>query len=286
MTHSVQLPLTLSQRWHRRRDRYRPPHEVITPSEYEVAAIPDDRTARAFIVQHHYSGSMGAARFRHVLVRRGRLVGVAVYSHPVNDRTLTSVFPGDATESVELGRFVLVDEVPGNGETWFLARSFELLRREGLLGVVAFSDPVPRSTADGRRIFPGHIGRIYAAHNSVYLGRGAASVLHLLPDGRVLSRRTIQKIRARERGWEGAVRQLRRYGAPAPGRDLSAWLRQCLQALTRPLRHRGNHKYAWVIDRARRALRRDLDRLHRAYPTQIDLGTAAAGPSATIGGRR
>jgi hypothetical protein len=270
MARTVQLPLNLSQRWRRRRDRYRPPDAVITPSESDVAAIPDDRTARAFIVQHHYSGSMGAARYRHVLLRHGRLVGVAVYSHPVNDLTLTSVFPGDATDSVELGRVVLLDEVPGNGETWFLARSFELLRREGLLGVVAFSDPVPRTTAGGRVIFPGHIGRIYAAHNSVYLGRGASSLLRLLPDGRVISKRTLQKIRARERGWEGAVRQLVRCGAPPPGRDLDAWLRQCLQMLTRPLRHRGNHKFAWTLDRSSRALRRHLARLHRAYPTQVD----------------
>ena len=31
--------------------------------------------------------------------------------------------------TVELGRFVLLDSVAGNGETWFLARSFDILRK-------------------------------------------------------------------------------------------------------------------------------------------------------------
>ena len=40
--------------------------------------------------------------------------------------------------TVELGRFVLLDSVAGNGETWFLARSFEILRKHAIVGVVSF----------------------------------------------------------------------------------------------------------------------------------------------------
>ena len=119
-----------------------------------LSVLPDDATAKAFVREHHYSGSYPAARWRFGLFRRGVLQGVAVFSHPCNDRVLTSIFPGPATGSVELGRFVLLDEVPGNGETWFLGRCFARLRREGLAGVVAFSDPCrrlhrPRGQHDG-----------------------------------------------------------------------------------------------------------------------------------------
>lgn len=268
----AQLPLALGcQRWRDRRDRYRPAGEVIEPSEYEVASAREERLARAFVERHHYSGRWVAARFTYELYRRDRLVGAAVFSHPVHDRVLTSVFPGEPIESVELGRFVLLDEVPGNGETWFLARAFELLRREHLLGVVSFSDPVPRTTASGVVIFPGHLGTIYKAHNAVYIGRGTARTLRLLPDGRVFSERAIQKIRAQERGWHGAARLLQQFGAPPPGPDISTWLREQLASLTRPLRHRGNHKYAWTLDRRSRALRRHLAALRQPYPSHLDV---------------
>jgi hypothetical protein len=167
---------------------------------------------------------------------------------------LTSVFPGDPLDSVELGRFVLLDSVPGNGETWFLARTFERLRRLGLSGVVSFSDPVPRRTAEGRLVFAGHLGTIYQAHNACYLGRSRPSTIRLLPDGTVLSNRALQKVRAREKGWRYVAAILERHGARTPeeGEDLSRWLNLWLPALTRTLRHRGNHKYAWALPGASR----------------------------------
>jgi hypothetical protein len=53
--------------------------------------------------------------------------------------------------------------VPGNGESWFIARCFERLRREGFVGVVAHSDPLRRTRADGTVVCPGHVGTIYQA---------------------------------------------------------------------------------------------------------------------------
>lgn len=244
-----------NQRWRERRDSYRPAGEVIRVADYEVAPIADDRTARAFVERHHYSGSYPAARHRVGLYRRGELAGVAVFSHPSNDRVLVNTFPGLSTAgAVELGRFVLLDEVPGNGETWFLARCFELLRGAGIDGVVSFSDPVARTTAEGARVFPGHIGTIYQAANATYLGRGTARTLRLLPDGKVMSARTIQKIRAGERGWVAGREQLVAVGADALPVDASeadrrAWLHRWLPKLTRPLRHPGNHRYAWALTR-------------------------------------
>lgn len=233
----------MNQRWRERLATYRDPAEQIRTTDYEVAAIADDSTPKAFVEQHHYSGSYPAARFRFGLYRRGQLEGVAVFSHPCSDKVLTNVFPVPALEAVELGRFVLLDQVAGNGETWFLGRCFEQLRVAGLFGVVSFSDPCARTAVDGRQVFPGHLGTIYQAHNAVYLGRSTARSLKLLPDGTVLSARTAQKIRRQERGWEHAVEQLRRFGAgPLEGHP-AFWLARWSELLTRTFRHPGNHRY-------------------------------------------
>jgi hypothetical protein len=242
----------MNQRWRSSRDSYRPPEETIRTREYDVEELTRDTEAKQFVLEHHYEGSYPAARFRFGLYHHGLLVGVAVFSHPMNDKTVTNVFPGPATDAVELGRFVLLDEVPGNGETWFLARAFEQLRRKELRGVVSFSDPVPRTNVRGRTVFLGHIGTIYQAHNGQYLGRGTPRTLKLLPDGQVLSDRVIQKIRAREQGWEYGIDLLVQHGAPVPEGDLREWLQLWLPRITRPLRHPGNHKYAWELSKRRR----------------------------------
>ncbi len=235
----------MNQRWRKHRTLYRPPSEVIRTREYEVAAIESDAEAKAFIAQHHYSHSYPAARFRFGLYHRGTLCGVAVFSHPCNDLVLTRVFRCVPILAVELGRFVLLDSVPGNGETWFLARCLEQLRKSDLVGVVTFSDPVPRKTAEGRLVHPGHIGTIFQAFNGVYLGLGTPRTLHLLPDGRVLNDRAIQKIRCGEQGWNYAASLLEEFGAPPVGEDRTSWLAEWLPRLTRAIRHPGNHRYAW-----------------------------------------
>ena len=247
----------MNQRWLAGRSSYRPAGEVIRTSEYDVEEITSDTVAKSFILTHHYAGSYPAARFRFGMYRRGELAGVAVFSHPCNDKVLTGTFPWSAKESVELGRFVLLDEVPGNGETWFLARAFEKLRKQPIRGVVSFSDPVPRTSVSGVTTFRGHIGTIYQAFNGAYLGRGTARRLRILPDGTALSDRALQKIRSGEQGWRYSAAILERFGAEAcPEDNRSEWLRAWLPQLTRTLRHPGNHKYAWIISRERVMLER------------------------------
>jgi hypothetical protein len=239
------------QRWRDRRGVYRPAGETIVTAHYEVAAISDDRTARGFVVQHHYAASYPNARFRFGLYWGGLLVGVAVFSHPVNDRIL-DVFGGERREAVELGRLVLLDLVPGNAESWFIARCFELLRREGIRGVVSFSDPVRRTTADGRVVLAGHVGTIYQATNGIYTGRSKAERRLLLPDGTMIHNRALAKIRARDSRWRSAAKPLVRAGA-SPLRDdedARAWVDRWATRLCRPLHHTGNHRYLFALDRA------------------------------------
>ncbi len=264
-----QYCLNLNQRWAEGRASYRRPEEFIRTSEYDVAEILDDTTARNFVLTHHYSKTFPSARFRAGLYHHGELVGVAVFSHPCSDKVLTNVFPAKATDSVELGRFVLLDEVPGNGESWFIARAFDILRSHEIAGVVSFSDPLPRRTAVGEVVFLGHIGTIYQASNGVYLGRGTARTLHILPDGRVFSDRAAQKIRKGERGWRYAAAQLEKWGASEVPEDLEerhAWFDLALRRFTTTVRHRGNHKYAWPLTQS---MRRVLP-LSLPYPKHLD----------------
>lgn len=251
----------MNQRWRDRVSTFRPAGETINPRRYEVAPIESDGIAKRFVVDHHYAGTYPAARVRVGLYRAGELAGVAVFSHPCNDAVLTNVFDAPALEAIELGRFVLLDDVEGNGETWFLARCFEELRGRGFRGVVSFSDPIARVAVDGRVVHPGHVGTIYQAHNGRYLGRSSAVPLRLLANGQVLSKRAISKIRSGERGWRYAAELLERAGAtPAPleSEARGAWLAAWLPALTRAVRHPGNHRYAWPLERRTRILLESL----------------------------
>lgn len=239
------------QRWRLGRDSYRPAGEPIETRRYEVAALLDDATPRAFVEAHHYSGSYVAARRRFGLYRGEALVGVAVFSVPARAAALACL-PGEDLERAELGRFVLLDEVPANGETWFLGRAFEDLRAEGFRGVVSFSDPYARRALDGRLVFPGHVGTIYQAHNAVFLGRSKPRALRLWADGTALHPRALAKLRSRERGWRYVVERLVERGASPPqdlGEGLDAWAATWLERLTRVVRHPGNLKYAWTLQR-------------------------------------
>ena len=245
----------VTQRWRQGRTSYLPRRKVIRPAEFEVAPLTDDSEAKRFIVRHHYSHSYPAARRRFGLYRRNWLVGCAVFSYPTHTKALTKVFDVEPALLLELGRLVLLDEVEANGESWFVSRCFEHLRRKGMVGIVSFSDPVPRMTETGEVVAPCHVGFVYQALSACYLGRSAPRVLRLLPDGRVIHERPIQKIRGSERGWRYAARPLEESGAsPAPCGDKTAWLNYWLARLTRKLPHGGNHKYAWALDRTARKL--------------------------------
>ena len=253
---------TVCQRWRERRGVYRLAGEPFDPRAHEVAPIVDDTTARAFVEAHHYSGTYPAARRRFGLYTRGDLVGVAVFSQPMQDASLR---PWGRADAMELGRLVLLDDVRANGESWFVARCFEALRRDGLAGIVSHSDPEARTDADGVTVFAGHIGTVYQALGAVYTGRASPRTMRLAADGRELSNRAASKLRNGERGARYAAAQLVAAGArePAPGEDLAAWYRAEVARVTRPQRHRGNHRYVWALSRA---AHRDLAASSLPYP--------------------
>lgn len=242
------------QRWTERRETRRPAGETIRTGDYEVARITAAQ-AVAFVERHHYSGVCAPPAHPYGLFLHGVHVGTATFGPPPSMNAHRKVFPTLATdEAVTLGRFVLVDEVPGNGESWFLARCFELLAPRGIAAVESCSDPEPRVSEDGRVVHRGHVGTIYQATNGVYIGKTNPSTLRLLPDGTVYSNKASGKVRTGDVGRGYSEDQLVRWGAVPlmPGEDRETWLAYWRGQLTRSHRHRGNHRYLWCLDRRRR----------------------------------
>lgn len=272
--------MTACQRWAvgRRQAWVRPEGGYFEPGGYGVDRV-TSTTAKAFVTGHHYSGTFPADRLNYGLfdlaAASPALVGVATLSVPTSKPVLTGMFPGlePYEESLELGRFVLEEQVRFNGETWFLTEAFRLAAHDGVRGVVSFSDPMPRRTADGQLIMPGHVGLIYQAKNAVYTGRSSARTRWLLPDGTLFSERARQKIRQQEPGHEYAERQLVALGAQPmrAGEKPAAWLRQALpDAGGRTVRHQGNHRYGFTL--GTRSQRRGVQLLGRpaVYPKHRD----------------
>ncbi len=265
-----------SQRWTAGTHSWRHRSEGgFNPARYSVEPV-DEATAKSYVLANHYSASYPAASRRWALRTQDRhLVGIAVLGVPMSTAVLTNVFPEcePFVESLELSRLILADAVPGNAESWFIARVFDEAAAAGIRGVVTFADPVPRIVA-GHLLFPGHIGTIYKASNAIYTGRATPRTLTLLPDGQVLSARAAQKLRQTERGHDHVEARLvalgaRRRQGSTPG---AAWLAQALDDVGAVrLRHPGNHRYAFrlgVTRRARAAV--EVTPHPLPYPTNAD----------------
>ncbi len=242
------------QRWECGRESRRPVGELIRPSEYDVELIADWSIARDFVSAHHYARSASSTSHSFGLYRGGELVGVALFGPPASMAAHQAVFPTlEPAEAVTLGRLVLLDAVPSNAESWFVARCFALLRRRGVAAVESCADPEPRTNIAGESVFRGHLGIVYQALSARYLGRTRPATLRLLPDGTVLSNRACGKLLRGERGAGRVVADLQHWGAAPlePNEDSRAWLRRWCAQLTRSMRHYGNHRYVWFLNKQR-----------------------------------
>lgn len=243
------------QRSTERRITWRPSGETIQASAYDAVSI-SPTAAIAFVRTHHYAGESSPPSHTFGLYQRGALAGVAVFSPLPSMNAHRKVFGDlDPDRAFGLGRFVLVDSVPGNGESWFIARCFAMLRDRGVIGIESCADPLR-----------GHVGTIYQATNGRYVGRTNPSMRYYLDDGTEVSGRAASKTRTGERGGGRSVRQLVAAGAQPPeaGADMKAWFARWRPLLTRKLHHPGNHRYVWCLDRRMR--RSVLAAPEQAYP--------------------
>lgn len=239
-----------SQRWLYKRGSFIPPSDHAHRGDYDVEELPDrSATARAFLSQHHYLGDRVPPIVKgYGLYKFGELCGVACFSVPACEAVITNAFEcSSARDGLELGRFCLLQSCSFNSETIFLSECLRRLKKLGYAGVVAHSDPEARTTSDGRIFHRGHWGQIYAAGSAVYTGRTKARTIYLLPDGSALDSRSLSKMRAGGARYSADV--LVKYGADAlqDGEDPYEWLSTWLGRITRPLYHRGCHRYLFPL---------------------------------------
>lgn len=255
------------QRWTERRESRRPAGELIRTSAYDVEPVEDWAIARGFVARHHYASSASPTSHSFGLYQRGTLAGVALFGPPASENAHRAVWPTlGPKEAVTLGRLVLLEDVPGNGESWFIARCFDLLRDRGIVGIESCADPQPRTKLGGERVHRGHLGIVYQATNGRHIGLTKPATLRLLPDGTAFSNRAAGKIVRGERGAGRAIALLVRWGADPlrAGDDALEWLRLWRARLTRPMRHGGNFRYLWCLDKRRR--REVLTAAAQPYP--------------------
>ena len=258
MTTTAAPEQTSCIRWNRRRHSEAPIY-TVNPSMYSVELIPRDM-AREFIEMHHYSGTFPAARLCVGLFRAGRLirgmselVGVSVASVGQQKAAGPCYAPGTAPEdTVELGRFVLLDDEPANTETFKLKRFMKLLRlhKPDVKFLLSYSDPFERRNAAGEVVKVGHFGIIYQAHNARYFGQGKARNKEMTRTGKIVCARTIAKIPKQHKGWRSALAELERDTGLSlrVGESLEAFVERALATLT-VIRHPGNHAYGWALER-------------------------------------
>jgi hypothetical protein len=299
------------QRWRRggRPSWARPEDGGFNKARYGVKEI-DERPARDFVMRIHYAGTWVATLRRYGLFdlkdeSGPRLVGAAILSNPSNEKVLTKPWPAFApyTETADVGRFCLEDQVPANAESHFLREVCRLAAADGYRGLVLFSDPVERWAAPeldaggnvivpGRIIKPGHFGIAYQGAGAIHVGESTPGVEYHFPDGSVFNRRAAQKIRARERGHMYAEQQLIKWGAPElrAGEDPRKWLTTSIETLVEAgtaVRVDSPGKLEYVIPlgttkRARQIARREMVLPAKKYPKpylgQLELFSPRPGP--------
>jgi hypothetical protein len=287
----MQLDLNLTvQRHNQGRIFYRPTREYFDPRQHHVDQIPNDTTAKNFILAHHYSQSFPAAiasfgLFETSATSPACLVGVATFSVPMGtSKTFIKLLEADE-QICELGRFVLLDHVGSNAETWFLAKARSRLARAKRTSptasmaskpvhplIISYSDPVPRSNARGDICFRGHFGKIYQGEKDggantgmgLYTGRGAAKTMWLTQDGSCFVDRILNKLKNGETGEQYVQALLLKHGAPRrdalePG---SHYVTRALrEGPFRLVRHRGNHRYIFTAGchKRQKQLRQQID---------------------------
>lgn len=171
-------------------------------SDYSVEMIPAS-VGKPFIIKHHYSHGVHNGPICVGLLKDGALVGVCAFAAPSSENVRASVFGTEQKDSViELHRLVLLDEVPKNGESFFIVRALKELKkhRPYYNAVISFADPTEN-----------HLGIIYQATNALYCGRSSPATFYLDETGRLRHPRqngkNITAEMAREKGWKPTKRE-------------------------------------------------------------------------------
>jgi hypothetical protein len=127
--------------------------ELNLKMEYTGCNITE--SGKALVEAIHYSHTARSQQQVHVftLSREGRVVGCAIFGKPMSRHY--------DSDTLELRRFVLVQEMPKNTESFFLSKCLKWIQKNdrSIVRIVTFADPNQ-----------GHEGTIYKASNFLFDG--------------------------------------------------------------------------------------------------------------------
>ena len=150
---------------------------------YRIELIAKSR-ARVFVRQYHYAvESPSTTKVAFGLFDDSRLVGIITFGYGTRPRhTIEFMFPSLRTENyLEINRLCLIDDCPGNSETWFISQCLKLVKRHFPKVKLIFS------WADGLRGKPGYV---YQASSFLY-GGSILSEFYITEDGEVVHPRLL-----------------------------------------------------------------------------------------------
>lgn len=165
--------------------------------EYTVRKM-NSKQGKEFIKEHHYSkGCHNGPMCYGMFDSSDVLVGVCAFATPCSENVRRSVFGEEMKSTVtELHRLVLLDEIPPNAESWFIAKALKLLKQDKpeYRAVLSFADATE-----------GHVGTIYQATNALFCGTSGKATFYFDVTGRLRHPRqngvNISKQEALNRGW-------------------------------------------------------------------------------------
>jgi hypothetical protein len=171
--------------------------------QYEVTTLASSE-GKTFVKAHHYSRGIHNGPTCYALreLPNGRLVGVLAIATPCSENVRRSVFGPEYVDRVtELHRLVLLDEIPRNAESFFIARALKLHKaiKPHIWAVLSFADATQ-----------GHVGTIYQATNAIFTGSSGRATFYLDSGGRLRHPRqngvNIYAPEAAARGWQPVKR--------------------------------------------------------------------------------
>lgn len=152
--------------------------------EIELKVIPS-KIANDFIKKHHYSGKVvNNSKLHFGAFLDGKLHGVMSYGPSLDKSKMLGLVEGTGwNEFLELNRMAFDDYLPRNSESYCIAKSLKMIKKNApqIKWVISFADGC--SCGDGT---------IYRASNFVLTGIKENSELYLLPNGEKIHSMTLQ----------------------------------------------------------------------------------------------
>lgn len=158
----------------------KPEGVVLAKADWRVDTVPLTVAADLVSRFHYAKRGPNTATFRHGLIRKsdGAILGVAWWIPPTKSAALATYPVWRAVLS--LCRLVCSPEAPTNAESFLIAASIKLIRKDPRwLCLVTYAD-------EG---YQGHAGTIYRATNWKYLGKTQPEACWTDPSGAMVSRK-------------------------------------------------------------------------------------------------